>query len=184
VRPSRPRGGFVGRTCSGARRAPSSRSARALANGSQRGTAPIVRHRMHRNRSTLVCSALADPAVNWVALELRHHRCAAILRRALLTGAAKNVCVLGGDARTVVGAHIARHSVDRVWVNYPEPPSMHDHQVRARADGTLLCVRGMSYVCSTLNGRIASSCPSGGGRPPSRCAVLRACCIGAQGRRG
>jgi len=68
-----------------------------------------------------VSQALADPASNWITLELRHDRVYQTCIRAACSGAS-NLCVMGGDALAILPTRIAPSSVHNVFVNHPEPP--------------------------------------------------------------
>lgn len=79
------------------------------------------------NGEWIAAMAAYYPEELWVALELRHNRCASIFQRGVL-GKLGNLAVLGGDATILCQSHLKKHSVDRVLVTFPEPPSQHDHQ--------------------------------------------------------
>lgn len=68
-----------------------------------------------------VSQALADPASNWITLELRHDRVYQTFLRAICSGAS-NISVMGGDALNILPTRIAPSSVHNVFVNHPEPP--------------------------------------------------------------
>ena len=70
----------------------------------------------------VVAQAVAEEGeANWVSMELRHDRVHAVWQKMVLQKAS-NMCVLGGDAFRVLRCHVAQGSVERVCVNFPEPP--------------------------------------------------------------
>ena len=71
----------------------------------------------------VVAQALADVgAASWTAVELRHDRVYAIFSRMALQ-TVPNLCVLGGDAATIVGERMQSKTVAHAFINFPEPPS-------------------------------------------------------------
>lgn len=78
-----------------------------------------------------VCSGVGDwvlaqareeaGVAHWAACELRADRIHSILAKMVL-GSATNLCVLSGDATTIVSDRIAACSLAVVCINFPEPP--------------------------------------------------------------
>ena len=83
----------------------------------------------HENMRLEICSGAGEWAVEqamrnealWFSLELRHSRVHQTFCRGIFKNA-RNLCVLGGDARGVLDKHIAPNSFHSVHINHPEPP--------------------------------------------------------------
>jgi tRNA G46 methylase TrmB len=58
---------------------------------------------------------------DWIALELRCDRVYQIFTKTCFNDLS-NIAILGGDARRVVQDHIPSRSIDKVFINFPEPP--------------------------------------------------------------
>ena len=68
-----------------------------------------------------IAQATHDPQSNWITMELRHDRVYETFLKAIYARL-ENVCILGGDALTLLPRHFAAECIDRAFVNYPEPP--------------------------------------------------------------
>jgi len=77
--------------------------------------------------------ALHDPAALWMTLELRHDRVHQTWTRSELRRA-RNLLVLGGDARLVLQSRFPSGCLTHVLVNHPEPPQ----QTGGRNDSAFL----------------------------------------------
>jgi len=58
----------------------------------------------------------------WVTMELRRDRAQRTFSSMMLKGASSNMCVVEGDASNIVKHHVAKTSVDYLFINHPEPP--------------------------------------------------------------
>eukprot|EP00928_Gymnodinium_smaydae_P047557 TRINITY_DN3174_c0_g1_i1.p1 TRINITY_DN3174_c0_g1~~TRINITY_DN3174_c0_g1_i1.p1 ORF type:complete len:905 (+),score=270.73 TRINITY_DN3174_c0_g1_i1:73-2787(+) len=77
----------------------------------------------------LCAQALLEPSVSWTACELRFDRSARCLQRMALQGLARadgNVGLIAGDACEALQRRLLPGSVDRLFVNHPEPPHQTD----------------------------------------------------------
>jgi len=80
-------------------------------------------HIMHLLRLFLVLllQARDDVHSNWITLELRYDRAYQTFSKAVFAGI-HNLCVLCGDAMTIIPTHMPSSVLDHVFVNHPEPP--------------------------------------------------------------
>jgi len=70
----------------------------------------------------VVAQALAEAdQANWVASELRYDRVCSILSKAALARV-DNLCLLAGDAGSILRGSVPAGSLSHVCVNFPEPP--------------------------------------------------------------
>jgi pentatricopeptide repeat protein len=69
----------------------------------------------------IVAQAVADPAADWISLELRHDRVFRTLTRAIQHNLS-NLCILQGDATIVLPQAIDDSAIDHIFINHPEPP--------------------------------------------------------------
>ena len=97
------------------------RSSEPTALGALGSARPVKLEICAGNGDWAVAQARADPASDWVALELRHDRVYSIFSRAVCEGA-PNLCAMGGDAASVLRKHIRPGSVSHAFINFPEPP--------------------------------------------------------------
>eukprot|EP00041_Stephanoeca_diplocostata_P040591 m.1640049 g.1640049 ORF g.1640049 m.1640049 type:complete len:963 (+) comp39393_c0_seq1:283-3171(+) len=58
---------------------------------------------------------------NWISLEQRHDRVYTCFTHKVFNDL-DNLCVMGGDAATVLGSHFGSDMVDGIFINHPEPP--------------------------------------------------------------
>lgn len=69
----------------------------------------------------LLLQARDDVHSNWITLELRYDRAYQTFSKAVFAGI-HNLCVLCGDAMTIIPTHMPSSVLDNVFVNHPEPP--------------------------------------------------------------
>jgi tRNA G46 methylase TrmB len=69
----------------------------------------------------VVAQAKSDPSSRWIAVELRHDRVVSTVTHMHLDNV-NNLAVVGGDASVVLRNHVVPDSIDRIFVNHPEPP--------------------------------------------------------------
>jgi len=69
----------------------------------------------------LLLQARDDVHSNWITLELRYDRAYQTFSKAVFAGI-HNLCVLCGDAMTIIPTHMPSSVLDHVFVNHPEPP--------------------------------------------------------------
>ena len=68
-----------------------------------------------------VAQAEHDASSRYITLELRHDRVYSTFYRSVCAET-KNLCVIGGDAVSVLGTRIAGGSLQNIFINHPEPP--------------------------------------------------------------
>jgi len=70
----------------------------------------------------VVAQANASAAeANWAAIEIMRDRVHNIFSQ-MVFERVSNLCVIGGDAATILQRHILARSVEHVFINFPEPP--------------------------------------------------------------
>ena len=72
--------------------------------------------------------AESNKEVDYLACELRSDRLHQIFSRmvyGMRRNELKNLAILGGDASTIIPRHVPAKEVDKVFINFPEPPAWH-----------------------------------------------------------
>ena len=77
----------------------------------------------------VVGRAKQDNSINWLSLEMRFDRCHQIWLKARLAQV-HNLCVLHGEASKTVNDHVYAGSLDRVFINHPDPPNWENNKER------------------------------------------------------
>jgi len=75
----------------------------------------------------VVARAKAEPATNWIALDIRFDRVFQTWSKVVLNNLS-NLVILKGDAVTVFTDCVSEGSLDEVMVNFPEPPAIEGSQ--------------------------------------------------------
>ena len=94
--------------------------------------------------------ASADaPGVLWATLELRQNRVHQTFSR-MVFGDVDNLVAIGGDARHVLAQRIPLNSVDRIFINHPEPPQQTSSSQHSSEAAHLLDVPFFESMASVL----------------------------------
>lgn len=96
-----------------------------------------------------VAQAVHDTASRYATLELRHDRVYSTFYRSVCAQT-NNLCVIGGDAVSVLSRRIADRSVNNIFINHPEPPQQHSNQGSQSQGRHLLTTDFLSTVASKL----------------------------------
>ena len=102
---------------------------------------------------------LDEGKANWATLELRHSRVDETFARAVFAGV-RNLCVIGGDAHSVLPRRMKAGTFAAVCVNHPEPPRQRGGEHCQRCIFERQTVEGLFD-----EGRSFRSCPSCPWRP-------------------
>ena len=74
----------------------------------------------------IVRKAIQDPSTDFLAVELRADRVAQIFARTAVLSTIEpinNLCIVGAESGNLLCNHLSNDSVDKIYVNHPEPPT-------------------------------------------------------------
>lgn len=113
--------------------------------------------------------ALAQPADNFVSVELRSDRVAQTFAKCMLVRSGEdftnNICCIGAECGSFLQLQVPEKSVTTIYVNHPEPPT----QTYGSSEDDILAVQGDAEPAHMLNSKTllaAAHClrPNGEGR--------------------